>query len=55
MSPAIEVGLDSDLERARRAFPQARRALMYTAMDLANKTEEHTRNGRGGGQIITVP
>jgi hypothetical protein len=34
----IDMGLDSDLVRARRLFPQARRALMYTPMDAARKT-----------------
>ncbi len=33
----IDMGLDSDLETARRLFPNARRAVMYTPMDLANK------------------
>ena len=32
----IDMGLDSDLVRARETFPDARRALMYTPMDLAN-------------------
>ena len=36
----IDMGIDSDLERARRLFPDARRALMYTPMDLANKPLE---------------
>ena len=33
----IDMGLDSDLCRARALFPAARRALMYTPMDLAEK------------------
>ena len=33
----IDMGLGSDLARARALFPTARRALMYTPMDLANK------------------
>lgn len=33
----IDMGLDSDLARAKELFPDARRALMYTTMDLANK------------------
>lgn len=33
----IDMGLDSDIERARRLFPDARRAIMYTPMDLSNK------------------
>jgi hypothetical protein len=35
----IDMGIDSDLVRARELFPAARRALMYTPMDLAGKTE----------------
>lgn len=34
----IDMGLGSDLPAARDAFPIARRALMYTPMDLANKS-----------------
>lgn len=34
----IDMGLESDLVKARESFPDARRALMYTPMDLANKT-----------------
>lgn len=34
----IDMGLTSDLCRARDLFPQARRALMYTPMDVANKS-----------------
>jgi hypothetical protein len=33
----IDMGLYSDLPRARELFPDARRAIMYTPMDLANK------------------
>jgi hypothetical protein len=33
----VDMGLESDLVRARKLFPNARRALMYTPMDLANK------------------
>jgi hypothetical protein len=33
----IDMGLDSDLRRARELFPAARRALMYAPMHLANK------------------
>lgn len=39
----IDMGLDSDLPRARRLFPQARRALMYTPMDLAEKDSPQIR------------
>jgi hypothetical protein len=34
----IDMGIDSDLPRARALFPHARRAIMYTPMDLANKS-----------------
>ena len=33
----VDMGLKSDLSRARELFPDSRRALMYTPMDLANK------------------
>jgi len=35
----IDMGADSDLARARQLMPDARRAIMYTPMDLANKSE----------------
>lgn len=34
----MDMGLESDLSRARELFPHARRALMYTPMDLADKS-----------------
>jgi hypothetical protein len=34
----IDMGIDSDLLQARRLFPEARRAVMYTPMDLANQS-----------------
>jgi len=34
----IDMGLGSDLAKAKRLFPEARRALMYTPMDLASKS-----------------
>jgi hypothetical protein len=33
----IDMGVESDLKTARRLFPDARRAVMYTPMDLATK------------------
>lgn len=39
----IDMGLHSDLARARALFPHARRALMYTPTDLANKPMEAIR------------
>ena len=40
----IDMGLKSDLRRARRLFPDTRRALMYTPMDLANKSLGEIKN-----------
>jgi len=34
----IDMGLSSDLSAAKAAFPSARRAVMYTPMDLVNKS-----------------
>jgi hypothetical protein len=34
----IDMGMDSDLTKARELFPNARRAIMYTPMDVANKS-----------------
>jgi hypothetical protein len=34
----VDMGLDSNLEKARRLLPHARRALMYAPTDLANKS-----------------
>jgi hypothetical protein len=39
----IDMGLESDLAQARRVFPHARRALMYTPTDLANKSRKGIR------------
>ncbi len=39
----IDMGTESDLPRAKARFPHARRAIMYTPMDLANKTEAELR------------
>jgi hypothetical protein len=43
----IDMGLHSDLARARTLFPHARRALMYTPMDLANRTAAEMRADLG--------
>lgn len=32
------MGIESDLEKARKLFPDARRAVMYTPMDLNSKS-----------------
>jgi hypothetical protein len=39
----IDMGLESDLKLAKQLFPQARRAIMYTPMDLANKSMQVIR------------
>jgi hypothetical protein len=39
----IDMGMDSDLVHARAAIPDARRAIMYTPMDAANKPLEAIR------------
>jgi len=40
----IDMGMDSDLEKAKQLFPETRRAIMYTPMDVASKTTEQIRN-----------
>ena len=35
----IDMGFNSDLKRARQTFPNARRNLLYTSMDLKNKSD----------------
>jgi hypothetical protein len=36
----LDMGIDSDMARARDMFPDTRRALMYTPMDLENKSTD---------------
>jgi hypothetical protein len=36
----IDMGINSDLRRARELMPETRRALMYTPIDLAAKSED---------------
>ena len=36
----IDMGMNSDLKKARQLFPEARRAIMYTPMDVAEKSLE---------------
>ncbi len=43
----IDMGIESDLPRAREAFPTARRALMYTPMNVAEKSSEQIRSDLG--------
>lgn len=38
-----DMGMDSDLEKAKTLFPETRRAIMYTPMDVAKKTTEQIR------------
>ena len=40
----VDMGLESDLVQARAAFPNARRALMYTPMEVKEKTLEQLTN-----------
>jgi uroporphyrinogen-III decarboxylase len=39
----IDMGIDSDLENARKLFPDTRRAIMYPPTDVANKPLTHIR------------
>ncbi|MCX6226253.1 MAG: hypothetical protein NTV01_16135, partial [Bacteroidia bacterium] len=39
----LDMGMDSDLKKARLLFPDTRRAIMYTPMDIANKTNSEIR------------
>lgn len=39
----IDMGMDSDMKKARHLFPETRRAIMYTPMDLANKRTDEIR------------
>ena len=39
----VDMGMDSNLAHARAAIPSARRAIMYTPMDVANKPLETIR------------
>ena len=39
----IDMGIESDLMKAKEAFPDARRAVMYTPMDVKNKSLEAIR------------
>ncbi len=40
----LDMGLDSDLSRAKRLFPVTRRNVLYTAMDMAEKTKGEIRS-----------
>ncbi len=40
----IDMGIDSDLGKAKELFPDSRRSIMYTPMDVANKSIEEIRS-----------
>ncbi len=40
----IDMGIDSDLARAKEVFPDARRNCLYTSVDLKNKSEKEIKN-----------
>jgi len=39
----VDMGLESDLEKARRLFPEARRNVLLTSMYLASRSDEELR------------
>jgi len=39
----IDMGITSDLKKAKELFPEARRNVLYTSMDLANKSKKQIR------------
>lgn len=40
----IDMGITSDLKKAKRLFPETRRNVLYTSMDLANKSKGQIRS-----------
>ena len=40
----LDMGIDSNLEKTRTLFPKTRRAIVYTAMDVANKSHDEFRS-----------
>lgn len=40
----IDMGLTSDFKKAKRLFPDTRRTILYTSMDLANKSQDQVRS-----------
>jgi hypothetical protein len=40
----LDMGINSDLKLARKLFPETRRAIMYTPMDLSGKSVSELRN-----------
>ena len=51
----LDMGIDSDLARAKELFPQTRRALMYTPMDLANKSLPRNRKRSSTHRPLLCP
>lgn len=39
----LDMGITSDFKKAKRLFPNTRRNILYTSMDLANKSEDEIR------------
>ncbi|MHC4498427.1 MAG: uroporphyrinogen decarboxylase family protein [Planctomycetota bacterium] len=39
----IDMGITSNLKKAKQLFPDTRRTVLYTSMDLANKSEDQLR------------
>ena len=40
----LDMGIDSDMVKAKNLFPETRRNILYTSMDLKNKSEEEIRS-----------
>jgi len=40
----IDMGITSDFKKAKELFPETRRNILYTSMDLANKSEQQIRS-----------
>ncbi|HUW20528.1 MAG TPA: hypothetical protein VMW16_14620 [Sedimentisphaerales bacterium] len=40
----IDMGITSNLKKAKNLFPDTRRTVLYTSMDLANKSEDRIRD-----------
>ena len=40
----LDMGIDSDMIKAKKLFPETRRNILYTSMDLKNKSDEEIRN-----------
>jgi len=40
----LDMGIDSDMLKAKKLFPETRRNILYTSMDLKNKSDEELKN-----------